>query len=189
MGPDSASFLEGVAGGIFLLAAGAKSVSRVSLSPFLVELGVDRRVARAVAPLVAPAEALFGALLVLGAADLPVAAASLGLAVAFVAAQASALAHRSGVGCRCFGALDVEAPALVAARAAFVALLLSLVLGLAATGSASNSLAAGTGRSPVALGLSCGVAIVLALALAGQIVRFQQRRPRVKRLRATAVRR
>jgi hypothetical protein len=188
MGADSASFLEGFAGAIFLLAAVAKSLSRVSLSPFLVGLGVDRRAARAAAPLVAPVEAVLGTLLVLGVADLPVAAASLGLGLAFAAVQARALARRLDDECRCFGAFDVEAPPLVAARAALVVLVLGAVLGLAATGAASGSLVAGASGSAVALGVTCGIAIVLALALAGQLVRFRQRRPRVKRLRATVVR-
>jgi hypothetical protein len=189
VGAEYASFLEGVVGAIFLLAAVAKSLSRVSLSSFLAGLGIDRRAARAVAPLVPPVEALLGTLLVLGVADLPVAAASLVLALAFVAAQARAMAVRSEQGCRCFGALDAEAASLVTARAALVAILAGAMLAVAAAGAASDALVAGTSGTPLVLGVTCGIAIVLALALAGQVADFERRRPRVKRLRATEVRR
>lgn len=189
MDPELASFLEGVLGATFLLAAAAKTLSRVSLSPFLVDIGVGPRAARLAAPLVAPAEALLGVLLVLGYADLPVASVSLGLALAFVAAQTRATTRRLAHGCRCFGALDVESRLLAAARAALAAVLAGGVLTLAATGAASGSLVTGTASRPLALGAASGIAMGLALALVAQVVRFEQRRPRVNRLRATVVER
>jgi|GEM_PF-6502544 len=174
------ALLQPAIGTALVLAAIAKALSRVSITPFLVALGLPRGLSEIASRAVPVAEAVIGLALIL---DVVPAAASIGaaaLSVGFVAALA--LARTKGVreGCHCFGALDVEEQTpLTVARAALM-LLGALGLSLAHSHAALGVVGDHWSRYPAwaGLGVAAGAAAVLAFALLEQVRSFDAQRPR-----------
>jgi hypothetical protein len=182
MGDGALTFCAGAVAAVFLVAAGAKFVWPASVESFLVRLGVPRRVAAITRRLVAPAEGVVGVWLLTGVAPVLAVSVTAMLSLIFVAVHIRALAVRAA-GCNCFGAFEAEDSRLSLVRA------LTLALGSALL--AVNVFAGGViDPSPTStlLGIFSGVALVAALSLAAQVIRFERERPHPRRLRSSPVR-
>jgi len=166
-------FTQAFAAGILALAAVTKVAARVDLAPFLVTVGVPGRLARVLAPAVAPAEAILAVLLATGVAAAGVTMAALALSLAFVGAQVKSFRNTQSEGCRCFGHLDSNEKASALVGAALLAGSLLLASLAVVTGGAPGDTATRT------WGTLTGIGAVVALALIGQVLGFQRERPRV----------
>jgi len=171
---DVQAVCAGIVGATFLIAALAKLISRGSVAPLLVAVGVPRRHAERVSD-ATPVVELAVALAILARSPLG-SAAGLVLATVFLGLQAKTFRHQA-VGCRCFGRLDERlTPPLALARAA---LLECGALVLTATADWSGPLALdGTAQVDlVAAGCAVSVSLLVSFGLAGAVTAFRRDQP------------
>jgi hypothetical protein len=171
---DLLPFLQVFAAAVLALAAVTKIVARVDLFAFLTSVGMPVRLARVAAHAIVPTEVALATLLAAGVAATGVALTALALSLGFVVVQIKAVRDPGSRGCRCFGHLDVNNKSLALGQAVLLAaaLLVASAAALVGEGTASGS------EARIYGGLT-GVGAVVALALAGQVVRFHQLRPRL----------
>jgi len=180
MNTDSAVFLQTAIGLIFVSAAVAKAIYRVSLAPFLVATGMPPTAAAAASRIVPSLEGLLGLMLLAGVLTLPASVVATILSLGFCLVLMRAYGKGVGEGCRCFGPLDSSQLSLVPiARSLFLAgvtLLLSVVY--ARQGLVPTNLLWHQAPETITLGTAAGLGYVAVFALLGQVWSFEQRRIR-----------
>lgn len=169
------AFLEGLVATTFVLAAVTKLSSRSSVAPFLVGIGTPERLARAVAPIVAPTELLIGLTVLAGMLAGIVAAAV--VAAAFLGLELRSSSYSAAPRCNCFGRLDRALPqSLALVRAGLLA------AGAAALLAASLATSVGPGPSEwstagtLASGAAVALTITLGISLLGATWEFRRQR-------------
>lgn len=169
------AFLEGLVATTFVLAAVTKLGSRSSVAPFLVGIGTPERLARAVAPIVAPAELLIGLTVLAGMLAGIVAAVV--VSAAFLGLELRSSSYGAAPRCNCFGRLDRALPQSFSLMRAGL-----LAAGAAALCAASLATSDGVGLSgwsksgSMASGAAVALAITLGISLLGATWEFRRQR-------------
>lgn len=175
MTADIIVFLQAAVATVLFVAAISKLASGVRVDSYLEDLGIPQTAGKVIGRLIAPAEVLIAAIVVIGVLGIVSAAVASVLAIAFVLIQLNAL--RMGArGCQCFGFDNGSAGLLNFARAVcFAAASLALVVAFAGHVGALDTTPVGWSRWPEALsGCTASVAAIAGFALLQQVVTFQR---------------
>jgi hypothetical protein len=168
-------FLQSAIGAVFVVAAFAKLVTRTSLRPFLEALALPGALARMIAALVPPVEALCGFALLAGAGKWAALAASF-LGVGFAVILTIAKQAGVSVGCSCFGRLDAgELSPVSIIRAVLLALACCTLLAAELSAASGGHLSANYPTvMTIILGAVAGLIFVASAALLGEVWMFEQ---------------